>query len=738
MQFNIKRKILGLTVLASALPILLVLGLILFERQTVVGQIENELNRLARANIAQITSDVYRMCQLTNNGARQRLAQHVQAVKDLLDRKGRAELDRRLVRWPARHAVTRQPAGLTLPLLTLGGREFLPSGGAGAALPLADEFRKFQGISCSIYQLINENGDMLRIAGRHESGETGPAAVLLFPAAEHPACPAGLLPGMLAGHVQFGIERDGREIFASAYLPLADQTGRITGMMGIRMELPELQELRQIILRTKVGTTGYVSILGGQGAWRGHYIISKDGLRDGENIWELKDSDGRLFIQSVIERTMALPEGEVLYDRYQWRNAGEETARMKVTACTYFRPWDWIIGAGTYEDDYYEAKSRAEEMISNLLAKSSITGIGVLVLLLFLASVLVTRLVRPLRLIAALAKTIAGGDIQEAKRELAPAARLPVEEKRRRYFHPRDESDEVLEAFRTMTGDLDSLIGQVHTSSVQINSSATEIGASARELSHTVKAQSDTTNDVLAVTSDISRTAEELVKTTAGVGGDIASAAAQGETGKASLERMEDAMRRLVQATASISSRLAAINQKAATISTVVNTITKISDRTELLSLNAAIEAEKAGDYGKGFSVVAREISRLADQTAAATQDIEHIVREMEGTVTAGVMEMDKFAAEVRQGGAEVAGIGRELSGIIDRIRTLGPKFQKVADGMQIQSAGAQQIRGAMQQLAGANEQTRESFHEFERVSVQLNEAIAGLQSEVARFKVSG
>ena len=79
-----------------------------------------------------------------------------------------------------------------------------------------------------------------------------------------------------------------------------------------------------------------------------------------------------------------------------------------------------------------------------------------------------------------------------------------------------------------------------------------------------------------------------------------------------------------------------------------MTTITKVADQTNLLSLNAAIEAEKAGEHGRGFAVVATEIRRLADQTAIASYDIEQLVKEMQSAVSAGVMGMDKFSEEVR------------------------------------------------------------------------------------------
>ena len=116
-------------------------------------------------------------------------------------------------------------------------------------------------------------------------------------------------------------------------------------------------------------------------------------------------------------------------------------------------------------------------------------------------------------------------------------------------------------------------------------------------------------------------------------------------------------------------SKLSVISERAGNINLVVTTITKVADQTNLLSINAAIEAEKAGEYGLGFLVVAREIRRLADQTAVATLDIERMVKEMQYSVSAGVMEMDKFSDQVRQGVGEVGHIGEQLGQIISAVQ---------------------------------------------------------------------
>jgi methyl-accepting chemotaxis protein WspA len=199
---------------------------------------------------------------------------------------------------------------------------------------------------------------------------------------------------------------------------------------------------------------------------------------------------------------------------------------------------------------------------------------------------------------------------------------------------------------------------------------------------------------------------------------------------------MHTAMEHMESASRTISGRLEAINEKAENITAVVTTINKVADQTNLLSLNAAIEAEKAGEYGRGFTVVAREIRRLADQTAVATLDIDQMVKEMQSAVSAGVMEMDKFIAEVRHSAEDVEKISTQLTRIIERVQTLSPQFEAVSVAMDNQSEHAHDINHAITQLNEEMQQTTESFKETFLAMEELSEAASDLLQGVSRFKV--
>ncbi|MEO5510460.1 MAG: methyl-accepting chemotaxis protein [Longimicrobiales bacterium] len=300
-----------------------------------------------------------------------------------------------------------------------------------------------------------------------------------------------------------------------------------------------------------------------------------------------------------------------------------------------------------------------------------------------------------------------------------------------------DEIGSLHRAMHRMVQNLASLIGDVQRSGIQLNTSSTEISATSRQQQTTATEVASTTLEVGATARQISATSKELVRTMNDITESADAMATLAGSGQQGLSRMESSMVQITEATAAINTRFAVLNDRAANINTVVTTIAKVADRTNLLSLNAAIEAEKAGEYGRGFAVVATEIRRLADQTADATTDIEQMVREIQSAISAGVMGTDKFSEEVRRAVEAVGEVGGQLTDIIHQVQAVTPRFDAVVDGMQSQSEGAQQISEALAQLGEASQQTVESLVQSTEALEQLNEAARGLQAGVSRFKLA-
>lgn len=300
----------------------------------------------------------------------------------------------------------------------------------------------------------------------------------------------------------------------------------------------------------------------------------------------------------------------------------------------------------------------------------------------------------------------------------------------------RDETGQLMRSMRVMDQSLNSLVGDVKQAGIRLNSTATEIAATSKQQEASSATFGAASNQIAAAVKEISATGQDLTKTVESVSRMAAESASLATSGRAGLQSMEGVMRDLDGATSSIAEKLNAINERSQKITTVITTITKVADQTNILSINAAIEAEKAGEYGSGFLVIAREIRRLADQTASATLDIEQMVRQMQGAVSAGVMEMDRFSDQVRRGVRDVVSAGSQMTEIIDRVNKSTESFKQVNESMQAQSEGAQQISDAMGSLVGNANQTVQSAREFGRAAGDLQAAIALLREAVSKFNL--
>ncbi len=345
----------------------------------------------------------------------------------------------------------------------------------------------------------------------------------------------------------------------------------------------------------------------------------------------------------------------------------------------------------------------------------------VIVVTTILVSIMITRsVISPINKALSFSDEIAKGDF---------TARIHIIQQ--------DEIGKLLAGLSNMANDLNSLVGQVQRTGFKVSSSVTELSATAKQHEVTLMNQLQSTEKVVGAIEEISDVASGLAQTVQQVASMSQETAEFASSGQVDLARMGEAMEHMEEASRTISGRLGAINSKAENITNVVTTITKVADQTNLLSLNAAIEAEKAGEYGRGFTVVAREIRRLADQTAVATLDIEQMVKEMQSAVAAGVMGMDKFITEVRHSAEDVEKISTQLARIIGQVQALSPRFEDVSTAMEHQSEHASKINTAMMNLSEEMQQTTESLKESFFAIGQLSDAAKDLQAEVSRFKVN-
>ncbi len=370
-----------------------------------------------------------------------------------------------------------------------------------------------------------------------------------------------------------------------------------------------------------------------------------------------------------------------------------------------------------------ERETSAIEVVSKQTGYLVVLAVFILlsvIVMAWLASHAVRNMSDRIRLASDIANRVAAGDL---------STEMP-------HVDARDITGGLLTAISAMSGNLRALVTRVKQASIELMSTATEFAATSRQQEQTVQGFGSSTNQIAAAVKQINSTHQDLLATMEGVNAVAAQTADLAVGGQTGLSQLDQSMERLSSAGHTVAARLSAIRDEAAQITSVVTTISKVADQTNLLSINAAIEAEKAGEQGLGFLVLAREIRRLADQTAVATLDIEQMVKQMQGAVSAGVMEIDRFSEEVKSGIVSVGRINGQFNQIISQVRTLSDRFDAVNDGMRSQNVGTRQIGEAMTQLIDGARQTSTSLREFNSATESLRDAVTTLKQEITQFNV--
>ena len=482
-------------------------------------------------------------------------------------------------------------------------------------------------------------------------------------------------------------------------------------------------------------------------AWVDAFLQTQEmlGLREGQGISsedaaEFKAFEARLLEQmSNYRSTITTDEDKVEFAAFEQRHEefnrilaavlelhGRKQEPEAIKMFTEQLTPAWTAGRMKLNDIIRENKGVADRDMAAIddavLAAKISMGVSLMVAVLAagLCGLLLMRaIMAPMNRIVNILEIMRTGDL---------SGRLNLERK--------DEFGAVETGFNDMMTELTSLVSQAQRSSVQVTTSVTEIAATSKQQQATATETAATTTEIGATSREIAATSRDLVRTMTEVSTAADQASVAAGSGQQGLARMEETMHSVMGAADLVNAKLAILNEKAGNINQVVVTIVKVADQTNLLSLNAAIEAEKAGEYGRGFAVVATEVRRLADQTAVATYDIEQMVREIQSAVSAGVMGMDKFSEEVRRGMSEVQQVGEQLSQIIHQVQALAPRVLMVNEGMQAQATGAEQINHALVQLGDASSQTVESLRQASFAIDELSQVAVGLRSGVSRFKV--
>ncbi len=275
----------------------------------------------------------------------------------------------------------------------------------------------------------------------------------------------------------------------------------------------------------------------------------------------------------------------------------------------------------------------------------------------------------------------------------------------------------------------------VARTTVEVTGAATEISGSARAQAVTATEFQASALHASKAVDSISSTLEALLEAVEGIHRVAGHTTKRAEAGREQLQQLDEVMRVMAAATDRMGERVLRIQKSAAKIRLATVMMVKVVDQTNLLSVNSAIEAEKAGEHGRGFRVVSSEIQRLADQSAEATLQIEAIVRDMQDGVEEGVREAAASHEQVVDGVAKADHIGQELGSIMKDVGKLTSRFERIRGMVAEQTSGTETIQASIRQVHDGAEAISTSSAELSEVSERLQQTINGLRTDVSTLR---
>ncbi len=730
-DMKIGTKLVGIGIIISALLGIALIGISLGQSSRTEAIAKAEVQKLAIEIQENILAGVVNMVTSQQELLEQKVTANLNVAKDVLRQTGKLRFDAQTVEWEAVNQLTNESSTVRLPRMLAGTTWLGQNSDLSSPTPVIDRIFDLVGGGVTIFQAMNDRGDMLRVSTNIETLEKKRAIGTYIPAVNEDGSANAILKKILTGERFVGRAFVVNRWYVAAYEPIMID-GKVLGALFVGIPEDSAISLRRQIIETKVGETGYIYVLD----HKGNYIISAGGKRDGENIWKTKDTDGNLFIQDIITQGMTLKPGEYRKIRYPWKNADDPAPRYKTVSFTYYAPWEWIIGAGTWDEEFLTS--------TEIIRKANTNGRNIMLFALALALlgtslifVILARsvIVGPILKTAAMLKDISEGEGDLTKR-------LPVKAK--------DEIGEMANYFNRFVEKLQGIISKVAGNASTVAAAATELSAISLQSGWSVQTTAVKTGTVAAAAEESAANTGSVATAMEQASVNLSSVASATEEMSATIGEIasNSEKARLIsndagtQAT-SVSALMKQLGQAAKDIGKVTETITGISSQTNLLALNATIEAARAGAAGKGFAVVANEIKELAKQTAAATEDIKAKISGIQSSTGSAIIDIEKITAVINE-------VSHIVSGIATAIEQQSAVTRDVASNVAQASAGVREANERIAQTASVSKsmasdiagvdvaasEIREGGEQINASAAELSKLAEQLKSLVTQFKI--
>ncbi len=382
-DWRIRTKLISTTLLLVLFPLLCVTYL----SQDRFG---NALRRAAEEDLEHLVGNIYSMCKVQHEMVQMRVILALNIAREKLYRENHEIqiVPGENVHFDAINPMTNQKHAVAVPLLRIDDMRLSLDN------YFVDAIRNLTGVDCTILQKID--GRLLRVS-TSIIGKDGKRTLGTFISSDSP-----VTQSILGGRNYKGPDYMEYGWYITACEPIKTKNGKVIGALSVSEKDETPRSFKDEIKNIKVGHTGYVYIIDSKGTLKVHPA------KEGENILYSKDSTGFEYIRAMVTNALELEKGEVGTIRYPWVNPelGEKRPRQKISKYIYFKPWDWIIAAGSYEEEIYQSMYETKRFI--LIAV--IVGLA---LVLFLTFTLAKVLTRPIQDLTQITTKMVDGDLSQ-------------------------------------------------------------------------------------------------------------------------------------------------------------------------------------------------------------------------------------------------------------------------------------------------------------------------------------
>ncbi len=449
-------------------------------------------------------------------------------------------------------------------------------------------------------------------------------------------------------------------------------------------------------------------------------LLGKDA--EGKNRLNAQDKKGNYFIKDILKNGMSGGG----YADYYFPKPGSDMPLPKRAYSLEFKPFQWVVGTGNYVNDIEAVINKQEAQFRSGFVESiymllGVTVIGV-VLAVLVANVITRKLLKQLggepEVIAEIAERISEGDLtmkfQSGGKEVTGA----------------------YAAIKTMVDKLKAVMAEIKKSSADVAAGSEELNASSEEISRTMTDQSNRSSQIATSAEEMSQTVIDIAKNASNIAQSALETASTAKDGETVVNKSVIESKAIVETVTASTNVMQSLGERSKQIGEIVAVINDIADQTNLLALNAAIEAARAGEQGRGFAVVADEVRKLAERTGKATSEISGMIGAIQGEVDNAVESMSQTNEKVNLGLRYSMEAGEQLKTIVQNVTALQNMVQQIATATEEMSTTSEAISTDIQAVAGGAKDISGGSDHIAKSASNLASLSVKLKGIVDRFKV--